>query len=112
VRSWDEIERRRSFGSDFFVPADASIAVNMSAGELRIRGVHGDIGSMLRSGRMVVQVDDVQAFRTADGSVLAGAIQAPVFQRNKGGMFRRFIWAGTGKGTLRAHVTTGQLVVQ
>lgn len=94
------------------VPSDASIAVNMSAGELRIRGVHGDIGSMLRSGRMVVQVDDAQAFRTADGSVLAGAIQAPVFQRNKGGMFRRFVWAGTGRNVLRAHVTTGQLVVE
>lgn len=94
------------------VPADASIAVNMSAGELRIRGMRGDIGSMLRSGRMVVQVDDPKTYRTADGSVLAGAIQAPAFQRNKGGMFRRFVWAGTGRNTLRAHVTTGQLVVQ
>jgi hypothetical protein len=61
---------------------------------------------------MVVEVDDTKTFRTADGSVLAGAIQAPAFQRNKGGMFRRFIWAGTGRNTLRAHVTTGQLVVQ
>jgi hypothetical protein len=94
------------------VPADASIAVNMSAGELRIRGMRGDIGSLLRSGRMVVEIDDSKTFRTADGSVLAGAIQAPAFQRNKGGMFRRFIWAGTGRNTLRAHVTTGQLVVQ
>ena len=93
-------------------PADASIAVNMAAGELRISGVHGDIGSMLRSGKMVVQVEDSNAFRAADGSVLAGDIQAPVFQRRKAGMFRRFVWAGHGTNTLRAHVTTGQLVVQ
>ncbi len=94
------------------VPADASIAVNMSAGELRIRGVKGDIGSLLRSGRMVISVEDSKPFASADGSVLAGAIQAPVFGRNKGGLFRRFIWTGHGGTTLRAHVTTGELVVR
>jgi hypothetical protein len=94
------------------VPADASLSVNMSAGELRIRGVKGDIGSLLRSGKMVISVEDSTRFKSADGSVLAGAIEAPVFGRNKGGMFRRFIWAGHGGTTLRAHVTTGQLVVQ
>jgi len=94
------------------VPADASIAVNMSAGELRISGVHGDIGSLLRSGRMMIQLDGPEKFRSADGSVLAGQIQAPIFNRDKGGVLRRFVWTGHGMNHLFAHVSTGQLVVQ
>ena len=94
------------------VPAGASIAVNMSAGELRIRGVKGDIGSLLRSGKMVIQVDSADSIRTADASVLAGQVTSPVFHIDNGGIFRRFVWTGHGTNRLVAHVSTGQLVVQ
>jgi hypothetical protein len=94
------------------VPADASLSVSMSAGELRISGMKGDIESLLRSGRTQISVDDSRQFKSADASVLAGDIQAPAFKRHKGGMFRRFVWAGGGQNLLRAHVTTGQLVLR
>ena len=94
------------------VPADASVAVNMSAGELRISGVQGDIGSLLRSGKMVVELDSSDKILSADASVLAGEVQSSIFNRNKGGLFRRFVWRGHGTHRLLAHVSTGQLVVQ
>jgi hypothetical protein len=94
------------------VPANASLAVAMTAGELRISGVKSDIESLLRSGRMQIAVDDTRGFKSADASVLAGDITAPAFNRHKGGLFRRFVWAGSGSNLLRAHVTTGQLVLQ
>src|SRR3954470_10557515 len=61
------------------VPRNSSIAVNMSAGQLRIDGVQGDILSLLRSGQMIVNLDNTKDLKLAAVSVLAGNIHAPAF---------------------------------
>jgi hypothetical protein len=94
------------------VPSDAGVAVNMSAGRLRVSGVRGDLAAVLRSGEMILSVQDSKQFASASASVLAGEIHAPTFQREKGGLFRCFSWHGKGLNTLNAHVTTGRMVLE
>lgn len=93
------------------VPGDAGLAMNMSAGRLRISGMRSDVAALLRSGEMIITLKDSERFAHAEGSVLAGEINAPTFHRRKGGLFRFFSWKGEGQNTLDAHVTTGRLVL-
>jgi hypothetical protein len=94
------------------LPSDAGLAMNMSAGRLRISGMRGDVAAVLRSGEMIISLKDSRRFGHAEGSVLAGEIRAPVFNREKGGLFRFFRWNGDGANTLDAHVTTGRMVLE
>ncbi len=97
---------------EIHVPDDSSVGVDMTAGQLRISGIRGDIASLLRSGQMIISIDDPNRFQRADGSVFAGGINAAPFRRHKGGLLRRFVWSGSGKNNLYAHVSTGELLVR
>jgi hypothetical protein len=95
------------------IPENSNLAVRMGAGELIIQGVHGNKYAMLRSGKLVIDVGSRDAYSTAQGSVLAGAIHAPAFSTDKGGMFRYMSARGPNlRLSLDAHVSAGELVLQ
>ncbi len=89
------------------VPRNSSLAVSMLAGELLIRDVDGDKRCLLRSGKMSIDVGDPENYRSARAFVFAGAIQAPAFNRDKGGLWRMMRWTGPGRDVIDAHVSAG-----
>ena len=94
------------------VPETSNIAVEMGAGELQLHNIHGSKYAMLRSGKLVVDIGTRDEYSKAEASVLAGALHAPAFDADKGGMFRCFTTRGSGKLALAAHVSAGELVLQ
>ena len=95
------------------IPESSNLAVRMGAGELIIQGIHGSKYAMLRSGKLVINIGDRQEYTVANASVLAGAIHAPAFSTDKGGMFRFLGTTGQhGNLSLDAHVSAGELVLQ
>ena len=94
------------------VPASSSLAVSMLAGELKISGVTGNTFALLRSGQMTIGVGAASHFRSADGFVLAGNLDAAPFARETGGLWRRLHWSGRGSSSVDAHVTFGELILE
>jgi len=95
------------------IPENSNLAVRMGAGELVIQGVHGNKYAMLRSGKLVIDVGDQREYSSANASVLAGAIHAPAFSTDKGGIFRYMSARGPNlRLSLDAHVSAGELVLQ
>lgn len=94
------------------IPRAASVAVTMSAGELRLTGVDGDKLCLLHSGKMSIEVGEPENYRSVKGFVLAGDLRASAFNADKGGLFRRWSYRGRGRTILDAHVDAGQLELQ
>jgi hypothetical protein len=94
------------------VPRCSNLAVSMLAGELEIRDIEGDKLCLLRSGRMEINVGDPTSYKYVRGFVLAGDVQAPAFDQNKGGLWRRMKWRGPGQSVIDGHVSAGLLVLQ
>lgn len=94
------------------VPESASVAVSMLAGDLNISGIRGDTHALLRAGSMTIHLGSLADVGTADGFVLAGDLEASAFQVEKGGIWRMFRWRGSGRTTIDAHVTSGELIIE
>jgi len=94
------------------VPETSNIAVTMGAGELQLHNIHGSKYAMLRSGKLLIDIGKRGEYSKAEASVLAGALHAPAFDADKGGMFRCLTTRGSGKLSLDAHVSAGELVLQ
>jgi hypothetical protein len=94
------------------LPESASVAVSMLAGDLNISGMRGDTRALLRAGLMTIHLGSLSDVGTADGFVLAGNLDASAFRVDKGGIWRMFRWRGSGKSTIDAHVTSGELVIE
>ena len=69
------------------IPERSHLAVRMGAGELSIHGMRSDLYAVLRAGKLLIDVGEPSDYRAARGSVLAGALHAPAFSADKGGMF-------------------------
>lgn len=94
------------------VPEISNIAVTMGAGELQLHNIHGSKYAMLRSGKLLIDIGTRGEYSKAEASVLAGALHAPAFDADKGGVFRCLTTRGSGKLSLAAHVSAGELVLQ
>jgi hypothetical protein len=91
------------------VPRAASLAVSMLTGELRIADIDGDKMCLLRSGKMLINIGNPEAYRTVRAFVFAGDIHAPALKRDTGGVGRMITWTGPGQAVIDAHVSTGLL---
>ncbi len=94
------------------VPRAAGLAVSMLTGELQIRDIDGDKLCLLRSGKMLIDVGNPQAYKSVRAFVFAGDIHAPAFKRDTGGVARMITWTGSGQFVVDAHVSTGLLVLR
>jgi hypothetical protein len=91
------------------LPARAHLHVDLSAGNLRVRGISGnkDLGSW--AGNIDVEIGRGEDYARIDTAVKAGEINARPLNVSKGGLFRSFTWKGPGQHTLRVRLTAGNL---
>ena len=94
------------------VPTRSDLWIRLSAGDLTIRGVEGHKDVSAWAGELKIGVGAAAQYRSVDTAVLAGEIQAAPFQGSKGGVFRSFIWSGSGPYELRARLTAGEITLR
>jgi hypothetical protein len=93
------------------VPRTVELYVRMTAGQLDVKGITGSKDLELSAGQLNVEVGRVEDYASVDGSVTTGEVDAPVYNVNKGGLFRSFERKGPGRYRLHAHVGAGQLTM-
>jgi hypothetical protein len=64
------------------------------------------------AGNVDIVTGDAKDYASVDASVKAGDINAGAFGEAQSGLFRRLTWSGTGKYTLRASLTAGNLTLR
>ena len=92
------------------VPRKTSLRVEMSAGEVKVEEVVGDMDIDLYAGRIAISSTHPWDYRSVDVSVSIGAVNAPVYGAQKGGFFRGITKeTADGEYSLHAHVITGEI---
>jgi len=100
---------KNNFQVQIDVPALADIQLDLSAGDLTLRGVEGNKSVSMWAGEVTMEVGDAQLYRRVDLTVRAGEIQAAPFGATRGGLMRSFRWNGTGKYTIIAKLFAGEV---
>ncbi len=85
------------------VPDKTNLVVRLTAGDMRVNGITGDKDIELRAGNLTVGVARPEEYRVADGSVMAGNLNAAAFGIAKDGLFRNFRKENSN-GQYRLHV--------
>jgi hypothetical protein len=100
---------RNNFKVVIELPAREDLRVELSAGNLKIRGIEGskDVGSW--AGNIDIAVGKASDYASVDASVTAGDLLASAFQTTKGGLFRSLSWKGPGRYTLKVKLTAGNI---
>jgi hypothetical protein len=93
------------------VPRQSNIAIRMHAGNLDVRGVAGSVDADLLFGNMDLRVADPGHYHKVSASVTAGAISAPAWHTDTGGLLRSLKRSGDGDYDLRARLLAGQLTI-
>jgi hypothetical protein len=95
------------------VPEKTNLIVRSTAGDMKIAGITGDKDVELNAGNLTIQVGDPASYRVAEGSVMAGDMNAKVFGETKGGMFSSFRKENSkGQYRLRAKLMAGDLTLK
>jgi hypothetical protein len=95
------------------VPDKTNLLIRATAGNMTVSGITGDKDVELRAGDLTIHVGSPQSYRVAEGSVLAGDLNASVFGENKDGLFRSFRKENsTGQYRLRAKLLAGDLTLK
>jgi len=95
------------------LPTAARLKVRMSAGDLNISGVDGDVDVELHAGDCGIQLGTAaENFGPVDMSVGAGDVDGAPFNASKGGLFRHFKNEKASKYRFHAHVGAGDLTVK
>ena len=85
------------------VPDKTNLVVRLTAGNMTVTGITGDKDIELRAGNLTIGVTHPEEYRVADGSVLAGNLNATAFGISKDGLFRNFR-KENANGHYRLHV--------
>jgi DUF4097 and DUF4098 domain-containing protein YvlB len=90
------------------VPRKTSLRVEMSAGEVKVEEIAGDMDINLYAGQITISSTRLWDYRSVDVSVSIGEVNAPVYGAQKGGFFRGITKeTADGEYSLHAHVITG-----
>jgi hypothetical protein len=101
------------FRYKIILPTAARLKVRMSAGDLNISGVDGDVDVELHAGDCNIQLGTgAENFGPVELSVKAGDVTAEPFNAEKSGLFRHFKNAKASKYRFHAHVGAGDLTVK
>ena len=100
---------RNNFRVEIEVPQRVDLDVELSAGDLTVRGVEGNKTLSMWAGDVTIDVGDPGQYRRVDATVRAGEISASPFGRSTGGLFRSLHWKGPGSYILDARLTAGDL---
>jgi hypothetical protein len=94
------------------VPARSDIDVDLSAGDLEIRGVEGNKRVESWAGDVMIDVGQPDQYRSVEASVRAGDLNARPFNVSKGGLLRSFKWTGKGSYSLVVKLFAGDLTLR
>lgn len=94
------------------VPARSDIDIDLSAGDLDVRGIEGNKRIDSWAGDVTIDVGQPDQYRSVEASVRAGDLNARPFNVSKGGLFRSFSWKGKGSYSLEAKLVAGDLTLR
>ena len=94
------------------VPARSDIEIELSAGDLEVRGIEGSKRIESWAGDVSIDVGQPDQYRSVEASVRAGDLRAKPFKVSKGGLFRSFSWTGKGPYSLKAKLFAGDLTLR
>jgi hypothetical protein len=94
------------------VPSRSDIDVDLSAGNLDIRGIEGNKKVESWAGDVGIDIGQPEQYRQVDASVRAGDLSARPFNVSKGGLLRSFTWTGKGPYTLHVKLFAGDLTLR
>jgi hypothetical protein len=91
------------------VPTRSDLHVQLTAGDLEIKGIEGN--KVIRSNAGDIDVDMVRAedYARIAASLLAGDLRAEPLGISKGGLFRSFDWEGKGRYRLSVRLLAGDI---
>lgn len=98
-----------NFRVDVDVPAVADLQIDLSAGEVNLRGVEGNKSVSMWAGEVTMEVGDANLYKSVDVTVRAGEIDAGPFGGTRGGLFRSYHWQGSGKYSIVAKLAAGEV---
>jgi hypothetical protein len=94
------------------VPSRSDIDIDLTAGDLEIRGIEGNKQVESWAGDMSIDVGQPDQYRDVEASVRAGDLSALPFKVSKGGLLRSFKWSGKGPYSLRVKLFAGDLTLR
>jgi len=94
------------------IPARSDIDIDMSAGDLEVRGIEGNKKIETWAGDVNVEVGQPNQYRMVEASVRAGDLNARPFNVSKGGLMRSFSWKGSGPYSLAVKLFAGDLTLR
>jgi hypothetical protein len=94
------------------VPSRSDIEIDLSAGDLDLRGIEGNKRVDTWAGDVTIEVGQPDQYRRVDASVRAGDLNARPFNISKGGLLRSFSWTGKGQYTLAVKLFAGDLTLR
>lgn len=94
------------------LPARSDIDIDLSAGDLDLRGIEGNKRIDTWAGDVTIEVGQPDLYRRVDASVRAGDLNARPFNVSKGGLMRSFSWTGKGPYTLAVKLFAGDLTLR
>jgi len=94
------------------VPARSDIEVDLSAGDLEIRGIEGNKKVDSWAGDVSIDIGQPDQYRQVEASVRAGDLNARPFNVSKGGLLRSFSWTGKGPYSLYVKLFAGDLTLR
>ena len=100
---------KNGFRVDIDMPERSDVRLDLSAGEIRMRGIEGNKDISMWAGDASIEIGDPSRYRRVDATVRFGEIGARPFNVSKGGIFRSFHWNGSGEYVLRARLFAGEL---
>jgi hypothetical protein len=94
------------------IPSRSDIDIDLSAGDLQVRGIEGSKRVESWAGDLSIEVGRPEQYRSVEASVRAGDLSARPFNVSKGGLFRSFTWSGTGPYSLRVKLVAGDVTLK
>lgn len=92
------------------VPPRSNIVARLSAGNIKIEPLEGNLDVNLAVGNLRVEVDDPQQFSAVNASTDLGNLDAgPFTQHERGWISHSTEWHGSGRYRMEVHVGTGNL---
>jgi hypothetical protein len=94
------------------VPARSDVEIDLSAGDLDVRGIEGSKRVESWAGDVSIDIGQPEQYRLVEASVRAGELSAPPFKVSKGGLLRSFNWKGNGPYSLKVKLFAGDLTLR
>jgi hypothetical protein len=94
------------------VPARSDIDIELTAGDLEVRGIEGNKRVETWAGDVNVEVGRTEQYGSVEASVRAGDLNARAFNVSKGGLMRSFSWKGKGPYSLSVKLFAGDLTLR